>query len=231
MFYRHKFVHNSDSKLFLVSDTHFRHDKPFLYEKRGFKNIQEHDETLIRRWNETVRPQDHVLHLGDFILGAGQNSEKVAHEILGQLNGHIGILWGNHVAGISTIYKKLVQDLLKCDARDQIEVYPMKYNERITFLGNQCLAQVKTLTKTHFVFCSHFAHRVWIDGNKGILSASGHSHGSDKESNPDWPHHKRLDVGIENFGKPLDFDEFLSIMDSKSIQPVDHHDASVNPSF
>lgn len=235
MWNKYKFNHNEDCKLFLTSDTHWGHNKEFIYQKRGFKSIEEHDETLIQRWNETVRPEDHVIHLGDFVVGAGKDSEKIVRKILSRLNGKISLILGNHCGGIGPIYKNLVKDIKEKYNipffDDKTEIFPLDYNERIRFLGYQCLAQVRTEKKTHFVFCSHFAHRIWIDNNKGVLAASAHSHSSDKESNPEWKYNKRLDVGIDNFGKPLDFDEFLSIMDSKEIQQVDHHDENISPSF
>ncbi len=231
MWTKYKFNHNKDSKLFLVADTHWNHNKEFLYKKRGFSSIEEHDETLVQRWNETVRPQDSVIHLGDFIVGAGEKSESKAIEFLNKLNGNITLLWGNHNAGIRTIFKKEVQKILGAAYTDESEVYPVYFNERIRFLGHYCLAQVKTDKRTQFVFCSHYSHRLWIDSNKNVVSASGHSHGSDIECNPEYKYHKRLDVGIENFGKPLDFDDYMSIMDSKEIKVIDHHDSSINLSF
>jgi len=43
---------------------------------------------------------------------------------------------------------------------------------------------------------------LWIDSHKGkIWHVSGHSHGSDPESQPDYPFNKRVDAGIENFGR------------------------------
>lgn len=49
------------------------------------------DAELIRRWNEAVRPDDLVVHLGAFALAsAGRIPELVA-----QLNGHKVIVVGN----------------------------------------------------------------------------------------------------------------------------------------
>ena len=88
------------------------------------------------------------------------------------------------------------------------------------------------MRQNHFVFMSHFAHRIWIDCQKDVLHASGHSHSSDIESNPDFKLAKRLDVGVDNFNfTPLAFDKFLEIMDTK-VQPIiDHHDSTTSPSF
>ena len=68
-----------------------------------------------------------------------------------------------------------------------------------------------------FVGVQNSPSRIWIDGNKGVLHASAHSHSSDKESNPDWPFAKRLDVGVDNFNfTPISFDKFLEIMNTKT---------------
>ena len=70
MWKKYKFIHSDKSKVFLTADTHFRHK--IVYESRGFKSVEEHDERLIKDWNGVVRPQDYTAHLGDFVLGAGQ---------------------------------------------------------------------------------------------------------------------------------------------------------------
>jgi calcineurin-like phosphoesterase family protein len=56
------------SKIFITSDLHFGHDRGFLYEPRGFSNIESHDETVIQNWNSVVEPEDEVYILGDLML-------------------------------------------------------------------------------------------------------------------------------------------------------------------
>ncbi len=225
----YKFTHSAESKVWLTSDTHFRHSK--LLEQRGFKTIEEHDETLIKNWNNNVRPQDFVIHCGDFVLGAGDKSREICDELFDKLNGNIIFLWGNHLAGVKSLY----YDAIKTQyGLENIEIYPLKY-KNVTFVGNSMLAHIKTPEKekqNHFVFCSHFAHRLFIDCNKGVLHACGHSHSSDKESNPDYLFAKRLDVGVDNFNwNPISFDKFLEIMDTKTQAVIDHHSKNTNPSF
>ena len=79
-------------KIFITSDTHFGHDREFIYGPRGFTSIEEHDKEIIRRWNEVVGPDDTVFHLGDVMLG--DNTHGM--ECLRQLNGTIYIVAGNH---------------------------------------------------------------------------------------------------------------------------------------
>lgn len=79
-------------KIWLTSDTHFGHERDFLYSPRGFDSVGLHDQEVIRRWNQVVSPDDIVYHLGDVML----NDNNHGMECLRQLNGHIKIIRGNH---------------------------------------------------------------------------------------------------------------------------------------
>ena len=79
-------------KIFLTSDTHFGHDRAFLWGPRGFTNSKEHDEAIIKNWNEVVGPDDIVYHCGDLMLG--DNAHGI--ECVKRLNGHIKLIRGNH---------------------------------------------------------------------------------------------------------------------------------------
>lgn len=78
--------------IFITSDTHFGHQRGFLYEPRGFSSIEEHDEEIIKRWNETVGSEDDVYLLGDLML----NDNEHGMECLRRLNGKLHIVRGNH---------------------------------------------------------------------------------------------------------------------------------------
>lgn len=79
-------------RIFLTSDLHFGHQREFLYGPRGFNTIQEHDEAVIARWNETVQEDDDVYVLGDLML----NDNEHGLECLRQLKGRIHLVRGNH---------------------------------------------------------------------------------------------------------------------------------------
>ena len=76
------------SNIWITSDTHFGHDKDFIWKARGYCSIQEHDEDLIKKWNERIKPDDIVYHLGDVIMGEAEHWL----ECLKKLNGEIHIL-------------------------------------------------------------------------------------------------------------------------------------------
>lgn len=80
------------SKVWFSSDTHFCHDRGFVYEPRGFSNVEEMSEAIVQRWNSVVAPEDTVYLLGDIML----NDNVKGIEFLKQLNGKIHILNGNH---------------------------------------------------------------------------------------------------------------------------------------
>ena len=79
-------------KMFFTSDTHFQHTNIIKYCKRPFKDVEENDEEIIRRWNEKVPEDGIVFHLGDVAFG---DPERVDN-ILGRLNGKIYLVIGNH---------------------------------------------------------------------------------------------------------------------------------------
>jgi calcineurin-like phosphoesterase family protein len=57
---------------------------------RPWDNADEMDEEMIKRWNETVRPNDKVYHLGDVVIN------RKALKTLHRLNGDKVLIRGNH---------------------------------------------------------------------------------------------------------------------------------------
>jgi calcineurin-like phosphoesterase family protein len=52
------------------------------------------NEQLINNWNKTVRPKDHVMHLGDF--AHDKATKEFIESIVSRLNGKIHIVLGNN---------------------------------------------------------------------------------------------------------------------------------------
>ena len=77
---------------FVTSDTHFSHARIIELAGRPFATVDEMDAELTRRWNETVGPDDVVLHLGDLALGPIGESLPLTV----QLRGHRFLVPGNH---------------------------------------------------------------------------------------------------------------------------------------
>jgi calcineurin-like phosphoesterase family protein len=79
--------------IFFTADTHFGHANIIKHCNRPFSDTREMDAELIKRWNETVSPEDVVWHLGDLSL-----STNLAYltPIVQQLNGRKRLIYGNH---------------------------------------------------------------------------------------------------------------------------------------
>lgn len=92
-----------DGDTWIVSDTHFGHDRIMVYEpcrleamqSQGYRN---QNEWLIDNWNKTVGEDDLVIHLGDFAF------RDVA--VIERLNGRILMVLGNHDKSSLTKFHK-----------------------------------------------------------------------------------------------------------------------------
>ena len=83
--------------IYFTSDLHFGHDKPFLYEPRGFTNIYDMNNAIFRNWNSIVTEEDDVYVLGDLML----NNNEGGIWLIKRLRGRIHIILGNHDTGLS----------------------------------------------------------------------------------------------------------------------------------
>lgn len=82
-----------DRTIWLTSDTHLGHDRDFIWNARGFKNVDEMNEVIIERWNSVVKDEDIVYHLGDVMLGSDE--ENNLRRVL-KLKGDKYLAIGNH---------------------------------------------------------------------------------------------------------------------------------------
>lgn len=78
--------------IFFTSDTHFNHKNIIDYCNRPFSSVEEMNEKLIENWNKTVKENDYVFHLGDFIMGDRNHLPYIVKK----LNGFINLVPGNH---------------------------------------------------------------------------------------------------------------------------------------
>jgi calcineurin-like phosphoesterase family protein len=83
--------------VFLVSDTHFGHTGVCKFMRsdgvtklRPFTDPDEMDEFMVKAWNERVKPNDKVYHLGDVVIN------RKALKVMSRLNGDKVLIRGNH---------------------------------------------------------------------------------------------------------------------------------------
>jgi len=151
------------NKIFLISDTHFGHEKIIQYANRPFESLGAMDETMIERWNERVREHDKVIHLGDFCFGNIRRAEYY----FGKLNGKISILklrWHHDYSWLKDLYD---QPLLSASGYPVILLDPVA-----VILMPKGWNQVNGHARS--MFLSHNATYNWH--HKHFLSWHGYGH-------------------------------------------------------
>jgi calcineurin-like phosphoesterase family protein len=98
--------------VFLVSDTHFGHAGVCRFTRndgvtklRPWDNADEMDEAMVRAWNDRVRPNDKVYHLGDVVIN------RKAMSTLARLNGDKVLIRGNHDIFRDDEYRQYFREL------------------------------------------------------------------------------------------------------------------------
>lgn len=137
---------------YFTSDTHFGHEnilKKFCPETRLGATIQEHDEILIRNWNNIVGPEDHVWNLGDVFFSEYDRAKSV----LSRLNGKKYLIWGNH--------DKVLQR-----NKDLWEFFEDIYDYKEL-----------VIERTH-VILFHYPIQEWNRMHHGSFHFHGHTHGT-----------------------------------------------------
>ena len=99
--------------IYLIGDLHLDHTNIIKYCNRPFSSVEEMNETLIKRWNETVTVEDTVYYLGDIAYGKGSRSGSWWWQ---KLNGKKTLIKGNHdrkesIRGIIPVHKWHIVEL------------------------------------------------------------------------------------------------------------------------
>ena len=173
-------------KIWLTSDLHLGHDQNFIWCPRGFNSVEEHDETIIKNWNELVSPDDTVYCLGDLML----NDNEGGCRKLNQLNGRIYIIYGNHdTANRVQLYANIRPNILGVGL-----AYILKYQGYSFYLSHY-----PTLT-SNFDTGKPLKRRV--------LNLCGHSHTNDKFKDMDKGIIYHVELDAHN-NKPILLDDII----------------------
>ena len=84
--------HNTNEKVWFISDLHLGHQKEFLYGPRGFSSIGEMNEAIIKNLRECVGPEDYLYILGDLVMCPPEEAKP----LLAQIPGKVTVIIGNH---------------------------------------------------------------------------------------------------------------------------------------
>lgn len=127
--------------VWLIADTHFNHANIIKYENRPFTTTCEMNEVLIKNWNNSIKENDLVYHLGDVCFGKSNSVE----EIISQLRGQKYLLMGNHdrrksrtwwsKKGFVEVYKKPI-DIIVEDMKITLSHEPVFKPETLNVHGH-----------------------------------------------------------------------------------------------
>ena len=170
-----------NKKIWFTSDTHFCHDKEFVWKARGYESVEKMNLDIMDRWNTTVNNHDDIYHLGDVML---KDNEK-GMEILSQLKGHIHIILGNHDSD-----RRIALYMSLPNVVEVVFATRMKINKHRTF------------------FLSHYPSLVAnLDDNKSVWNLSGHTHTTDKFA---LKQNQIYNVGVDAHNcRPVHIDQIL----------------------
>ncbi len=147
---------------------------------RPFKNIEEHDKTLIKNWNNVVNENDIVYYLGDFCFGKGTNSSDALNHFK-KLSGKIIMIAGNHDRHARNIKNSF-------------------------FRWHEGLYEAK-IRKDKIVLC-HYPLLSWNAAFHGRPHLFGHCHSGPNKIITHQPN--SYDVGVDNNNfTPISIDEVL----------------------
>ncbi len=130
------------SRTWFISDTHFGHERIIELTHRPFASVEEMDETLARRWNECVKPQDIVYHLGDVAFGP----KKRQREILSSLAGRKILILGSHDYDPAF--------LAECGFKEQYPCLTVQIHGTPVYLIHECPPAMEALPSP----CMHCLH-------------------------------------------------------------------------
>lgn len=154
------------SRIWITSDLHLGHNKPFLYEPRGFDCIEDHDAYVVTYWNAYVEPEDTVYILGDLML----NDNEKGIEYLSQLNGKLQVIRGNHDTDARwELYKNLPNvELIGYAAMLKYKKYNFYLSHYPTLTANK--DDEKPLKAKVINLCGHtHTNNPFADWDKGLI--------------------------------------------------------------
>ncbi|MCK9369156.1 hypothetical protein M0R04_04315 [Candidatus Dojkabacteria bacterium] len=127
------------SNVFLISDTHFNHTNitSWISELNGkpvrpWDSVEEMDEAMVDNWNNMVKVEDKVYHLGD--VSMNRNGIK----IMDRLNGTKVLIKGNHDIHPLKCYLPYFKDIRGSHKLDKLILthFPLHRYGSERFLGN-----------------------------------------------------------------------------------------------
>ena len=205
-------IEKGSRNIWVTSDTHYNHTNICRgvstwggdgKNTRNFPTLEKMNDAIVSNINAVVRPEDILIHLGDWSFGGIESISKFRERIVCE---NIHLVLGNHDQHIKRNTNNLQSLFTSVSKILDIEV-----------VVNNSVKQ--KFTMCHFPICS------WEDMNKGVIHLHGHVH---LPPNKRLHAGKSMDVGVDGNGlRPLNMFDILSIMSKQPIATTalsqDHH--------
>ena len=151
--------------IYITADLHFCHNKEFLYGPRGFTNIEDHDETIVKNWNELINDEDEIYIIGDIML----NDINRAVKYFNMLKGKKHIIYGNHDTDKRLELYKSLDNVIEVVAGKRLKY--KKYSFWLSHYPSLCDNYDDELTHNAVInLCGHSHTKdAKIDLNKGLI--------------------------------------------------------------
>lgn len=209
--------------IWFTSDTHYHHKNIVRgtseweiaqtgshQSVRDFDTLEEHNKTLVDNFNNLVKKDDVLYHLGDWSFGG---FDKIL-EFREQLNcENIHLIFGNHDHHIEA--NKIIHEGHDGLLRTQDLFKSVAHYRELAINGQK------------IILC-HYAMRVWNKSHHNSFHLYGHSHATLSD------YGKSMDVGIDSAYKlvgnyrPFSFTEVQSILSKRDTTIIDHHNSQTN---
>jgi calcineurin-like phosphoesterase family protein len=182
---------------FFTSDTHFGHANIIKYCLRPFKDAGEMDREMVRIWNETVKKDDVVYHMGDVAF----TSPDWCKHIIENLNGYKILILGNHDRAEEKMLERGFQEVHK-------------------FIKGLTLQDGTIVNLSHYPYrgTDDPHHKTKFDNKNivddGRLLLCGHVHDSWKVKPGLFKNHM-INVGMDQWNfKPVSEDELIAFKET-----------------
>lgn len=214
LFYKPLKIKGKDHEILWWGCTHIGHlcdhwENP-LWNQRGFKSVQEHDRTLIDRWNSKADENTQGFLLGDVIFG--YDAENRLKTFLNQLRfKDLYVMPGNHYAGWHQLFNS-------CETNELF----LHEGKKVIFLPNY----LDLFVNGQAVVAGHYPILSWNGAAKGSINLFAHVHGSLSKSDLGRLYLQKckcLEVSVDVNPFPLTFGEIKAKLRDKEAFAPDHH--------
>ena len=210
------------NNIYFIADTHYGHknivkgvsdwtDKSTC---RNFKTIEEMNQAIVKKINQTVKEDDVLYHLGDWSFGGINNIWNFRKQINCK---NIYLIYGNHderiidnseLPGVykdSTVRLDENGNLYYYNLTEEFNSNCIPANSRDLFKGTCYYLELAIPNSKKKIVLSHYPIEDWNGYSKGWVHLHGHSHGQALKVN------NRLDVYLDDKLKIWSMDEILKL--------------------